>query len=228
MNSPSKNRNDFIRHLPFFKDLHNDHFIEISKEIISQRFSSGKVVSWAGEPCKGIYFIRSGWLKVTKTSENGRELTLNLLKKGDSFNLISIFSDHLNPATVIILEDAELYFINSDSFYRIVLSSPGMCLALMKQMADRVKLLTDLAGHLTLNSVESRIARWLLDESVEGSIQRKKWLTQNEMASIVGTVPDVTSRILRNFVEEGLIRFDRREIKITDRNSLAEKVRNLS
>jgi CRP-like cAMP-binding protein len=103
-----------------------------------------------------------------------------------------------------------------------------MCLALMKQMADRVKLLTDLAGHLTLNSVESRIARWLLDESVEGSIQRKKWLTQNEMASIVGTVPDVTSRILRNFVEEGLIRFDRREIKITDRNSLAEKVRNLS
>ncbi len=172
--------------------------------------------------------IFDAFIKGRRYEQNEIDFVRSFLKKGDSFNLISIFSDHLNPATVIILEDAELYFINSDSFYRIVLSSPGMCLALMKQMADRVKLLTDLAGHLTLNSVESRIARWLLDESVEGSIQRKKWLTQNEMASIVGTVPDVTSRILRNFVEEGLIRFDRREIKITDRNSLAEKVRNLS
>jgi len=228
MISQPDNRIGFIRHQPFFKDLQYDQLLEITKEIISQKFSAGKVVSWAGEPCKGIYFIRSGWLKVTKTSENGRELILNLLKEGDSFNLISIFSDHLNPANVVVLEDAELYFINSDSFYRIVLSSPQMCISLMKQMADRVRSLTDLAGHLSLNSVESRIARWLLDESFEGSIQRKKWLTQNEMASIVGTVPDVTSRILRNFVEEGLIRFDRREIKITDRNSLAEKVRNLS
>jgi len=228
MKEKSSSRIQFLRDLPLFSGVSNDQLEKIAINLVTQKFSAGEIVSWEGEPSNGIYIVKSGWLKVTKSSEKGRELTLNLLKKSDSFNLISVFSDDLNPANVEVLEDAELFYLDSASFYQIAFSSPEICMALVRQMAGRIKSLTELAGHLSLSNVESRIAHWLLEESTGDSIKREKWLTQNELASIVGTVPDVISRVLRDFVEEGLIRFNRREIKITDRQSLNGKIRNLS
>ncbi len=228
MKTQAENRMLFLSKLPFFKDLNNEQLEKISPYLKLHKFSAGDMVCWEGEPSNGVFFVKTGWLKVTKTSEKGRELTLNLLKKGDYFNLISVFTDNINPADIKVLEDAELYFLDATSFEEFALSSPVICLSLVRQMAGRVRMMADLAGQLSLRNVEMRIASWLLSEAVGDSIERRKWLTQNELASIVGTVPDVISRVLREFVEAGLIRFNRREIKIIDRASLTEKIRNSS
>lgn len=213
-----------LKKYPYFNEMDEELLEQIAPLLKAKKFLAGEMVNWEGDPGQSVYFVKSGWLKVAKTSGTGRELTLNLLKKGDLFNLISIFSNGLNPANVIALEDAALYQLDAASFYQLLRSSPEMCLALVRLFATRVHALTELAGHLSFTNVENRIARWLLNESSGDVILRKKWLTQNELAALVGTVPDVMSRVLRDFVEDGLIRFDRREIRILDRRALTEKI----
>lgn len=221
-------RVSFLEKCAFFGDLEKNLLEEIASLLVVRNYSSGEVVYWEGESNNKIYFVKRGWLKVTKTSDKGRELTLNLLRSGDMFNLVSAFTDAINPASVVALEDADLYYLDADSFHKLAMSSPGVYVAFIRQLAGRVRSLTDLAGGLSLSNVETRIADWLVKESSGDIILRKKWLTQNELAALVGTVPDVLNRVFRDFVEEGLIRFNRREIKLLDRNALLRKIRNLS
>jgi len=55
---------------------------------------------------------------------------------------------------------------------------------------------------------------------------RKKWETQDLIAAQIGTVPDVLSRILRTFEDEGIITFDRQQIKVVDRAVLQQKLQD--
>ena len=81
--------------------------------------------------------------------------------------------------------------------------------------------LVTLAADLSLKTVEARFAKLLLD-SVEGDvIERRRWTTQTEMASHLGTVPDVLSRVIRELTKAGLIEVDKQHIRILDRAGLA-------
>jgi len=75
--------------------------------------------------------------------------------------------------------------------------------------------------NLSLRSVESRLAVFLLGQAKTDTIHRRKWATQAEMAAHLGTVPDVLNRALRKLAEEGLIEVARHQIHILNRDGLA-------
>lgn len=76
---------------------------------------------------------------------------------------------------------------------------------------------------LSLRTVEARLARLLFKQSVGETVERKKWATQTEMASRLGTVSDVVIRTIRKLFERGLIQMTRNEIHILNRAEL-EKI----
>jgi CRP/FNR family transcriptional regulator len=93
----------------------------------------------------------------------------------------------------------------------------------MGNMADRITYLAGMVAELSLHSVEVRLARLLLEAATGGALVRPAWLTQAELAARLGTVPDVLSRALRTLADAGLIRFDRRQITVLDRDKLAAR-----
>ncbi len=80
--------------------------------------------------------------------------------------------------------------------------------------------LLSLVEDLSLRTVEARLARLLLEQSRGGTVQRRRWATQSEMAARLGTVPDVLNRALRSLVDEGLIQVERHQIQILDLQGL--------
>ena len=72
-------------------------------------------------------------------------------------------------------------------------------------------------------TVVARLARMLLEHSTGEVLRRRRWSTQTEMAARLGTVPDVLNRALRSLAEEGLIRIERHQIHILDRQGLRKK-----
>jgi len=81
-----------------------------------------------------------------------------------------------------------------------------------------------LVEDLSLKSVESRLAKFILTRSENDIYTRKKWETQDFIAAQIGTVPDVLSRIMRKFEDEHIIHFDRQQIKILNQQGLREKL----
>jgi CRP/FNR family transcriptional regulator len=171
-----------------------------------------------------LYIIESGWLKVSKMSMSGREQVLNFLGPGDVFNAIAVFTDHPNQASVIALEDSTVWWIDQNTITKLIQTHPALAKQVIADLASRILHLIGLVEDLSLRTIESRLARVLLQSMENSQVTRQKWATQNEMAARLGTVPDVLNRALRKFVDEGIIDLKRHQIRILDIDALKLKI----
>ena len=75
-----------------------------------------------------------------------------------------------------------------------------------------------------MRSVRGRLARLLLQQAEENNRQGiPRFLTQEEMASQLGTVREMVGRTLKGLAADEIIEFDRHQIVILDHNRLEEE-----
>jgi len=96
---------------------------------------------------------------------------------------------------------------------------PALAVGIIENLAARARHLLSLVEDLSLRTVSARLAKLLLTEAVGGD-EAPRRMTQQEMAAQLGTVRETVGRALRDFEDEGLIRFDRHRIIILDREAL--------
>jgi CRP-like cAMP-binding protein len=210
-----------LRAVPLFQGLAPDFLWELVRNAEWQEYAPGGIVFWEGDVAPGLYHLHAGWLKAVKLSSEGREHILHFVEPGEIFNYMGVFARRPNPATAIALEEAGVFLLRREAVWQVLTQDPQMALRVIESMAERMIDLTEMVADLSLRSVEARLARRLLEQAEAGVVYRERWTTQAEMAARLGTVPDVLSRVLRHLVEEGLIRVERRQIQILDRERLA-------
>lgn len=191
--------------------------------IVGKNYKQGNVVIWEGDESSEMFIVKRGWLKVVKKSVAGREVILNLLKSGDTLNAMSAFIRFTNPATVIALEDSLLLSIKYDKMSDMLEHDPQIAKMLLQNFAGRLQKMTDMVGNLSLQPVDVRLAELLITGAEDNIFKRKKWLTQGEMAALIGTVPDVINRLLNELVEKKVIELNRNQIRILNREYLEKK-----
>lgn len=207
----------------YFKSLDPQTFESVARSARSQDYDPGQLVILEGEPASGLYVVQSGWLKVSKIAMDGREQILQFLGSGEVFNAVSVFTGAANPASVTALEATRLWMISRSIMLQLLDANPKLARIIIQDLAGRVMHLISLVEDLSLRTVEARLVRLLLEQSVGETVPRQKWATQNEIAARLGTVPDVVSRTLRKLSDRGLVQIDRKEIRILDRQEL-EKI----
>jgi len=197
----------------------------IARVAIKREYGAGQVVFLEGEPCAGLYIVQNGWLKSVKTSPSGREQVMRFVGPGEVFNEIGVLVGEANVVTVVALEPATVWVIQRETLLQLMEEHPRLAHVIMRNLARRVQHLIGLVEDLSLRTVESRLARLLLEQSSADVLARRRWATQAEMAARLGTVPDVLNRALRNLTEEGLIQIQRHQVQILNRQGLEDKAK---
>lgn len=211
-----------LKSLPLFAGLVETPLQQLAQASRWREFETGEVVVLEGDAQPSLYFLEFGWLKVVKTSANGREQILRFLEPGDTFNEIGVFANQPNPATAIALEPAGIWLIQRDALLLLLQERPEFAQHVITKMADRMLYLVSLVTDLSLRPVTGRLARLLLEDAVGEILDRPRWYTQAELAARIGTVPDVIQRALRGLENDGLIVAEKHQIRILDRQSLSE------
>ena len=214
----------FLKSLPFFTPLGKADLARIDEEIIELTIPKKGALFLEGEPCKGLYIVKSGQVRVFKSSPDGREQVLLIANEGDSLNDVPIFDGGPNAASASAIESSFIYLVPKKLMLSLLKDSP-MALAIIRIFAARLRRMTTLVEDLSFRSVVSRLAKILLDLAVteeQPSLVRR--LTQDEMAAMVGTVRDVISRALRTLDKEGAITIQGHRILIKDIDKLKEFV----
>lgn len=206
--------------IPFLSGLDAGLLASLAKSALWRTYPAGAILFLEGEAAAGLYQVYSGWVKVVKMSPEGREQVLRFLGPGEVFNEIGVFGNRPNPATAIALEPTGLWLIERAALRRLLETHPAVALQVVERMADRVIELVGLVADLSLRTVEARLARLLLEQSEGDRVARQRWATQAELASRLGTVPDVLSRAMRSLTEARLIQVERQQIRIVDRPGL--------
>ena len=213
---------EFLKSISYFAGLSADELESIREIVLEKKADRREIILYEGEPAEAIYFVVSGALKLFRTSVDGKEQILSILRPGDSFNDVPVFDDGPNPASVETMTPVLLYELSKSDFNALLENNPAVTANTVHVLAGKVRQLVDLVEDLSFRHVIGRVARILLEHTDgEGSGPH---LTQQDMAAMAGTAREVVGRSLKALEEEGIIRFNRHRIVIVDRKALHEKV----
>jgi len=214
---------EFLQSIPYFSGLSIAELHSIKDFIFEKTLQRGEMILIEGEPAEVLYLVASGAVKVFKTSAEGKEQILNIVRPGESFNDVSIFDGGPNPASAQAMGPVVLYGIRRSDLEIILRDHPQVALNVTKVLAGQARHLGSLVEDLSFRHVIGRVAKILLEHAGDGTGARPQ-LTQQDMAAMAGTVREVVGRSLKALEEEGAIRLERHRIVITNKESLKDMV----
>lgn len=211
-----------------FRKLPKNVQAEVAHTLIPRQLPAGQIIYLEGEPAECVFILEKGWVKATRISPEGREQALMFLRPVEIFGDIAVLAGTSYPCTVVALEDLEVWTIDSAALQNLIARQPEMAQILIRHLAERVLYFIDLVEDLTLCSVETRLITTLMKnaEMKNGklTIPRRTWTTFDEMATRLGTVRDVLSRVLRSLEAEGLLKVEREEIILLNPEGLSKRI----
>lgn len=214
---------EFLKSIPYFSGLSPAELEWLSQLIFEKTAERGEIIVLEGETAEALFFVVSGAVKVFKTSAEGKEQILNIVRPGESFNDVPIFDDAPNPTSAQAMGPVILNGLRKSELKVILQEHRQVALNIIKVLAERVRQLMSLVEDLSFRRVIGRVAKILLEHAGDGTGPWPR-LTQQEMAAMAGTAREVVARSLKALEEEGTIRLDRHRIVITDKEALKEMV----
>ncbi len=215
---------DLLKTLPYFKALGQGEMEQVAQATLELTFGKGEVLFLEAEPCRGLYIVKSGQIRIYKSSPEGREQVLMVARPGDSFNDVPVFDGGPNPASASAAEASTVYLIPKERVLSLLADCPP-AQAILKLFAARIRHLTTMVEDLSFRSVVARLAKLLLDLAVnEASSLPVQRLTQDEMAAMVGSVRDVVGRALRHIEKTGAIKIEGQRIMVVAPQKLREMI----
>jgi len=186
-------------------------------------YPKNSVILFEDDPGDALYVVATGQVKVVLIGEDGREVILSVMGPGEFFGEMSLLDDEPRSAHVIAMEDSSLVVLRREDFEGILSQTPGIALALLREMSRRLRRADEKVGSLVLLDVQGRVSRLLLDmASEEGGERITRRLTHHTIAQMIGSSRETVSRTMRDLVDKGLIAVQRRDIVIRDRAALEQ------
>ncbi len=206
--------------LPYFRALGDEKLHQLGSKLIERKYDRGEIVFLEGEPCEGLFIVRKGSVRIYKTSAEGREQVLHTMGPGGSFNEVAVFDGGPNPANASALEPASLWIVPRDVIIDLIRTRPDFALAVLEMQGSHLRHLVGLVEDLSLRQVSARLTRLLL-QMASG---KEPMMTQQEMASRLGTVREMVGRSLKQLEARGFITLDRGKIVILKREELEKLI----
>jgi CRP-like cAMP-binding protein len=212
---------DMLRRIPLFASLDEETLAQLGAATTVRHYDRGEVIELEGGRGGSLRFVQSGLVKLSTTSGDGREQVLRLVPPGETFNLMAAIDGQPCAATAIALDHTTIYAIKREILTRLIAEQPAVAQAALLALSANTRDLISLAKDLALYHVDERVARLLLDqERCTCERCRKHYLTQQEMAAIVGTAREMVGRALHNFQAAGIIKLHRGHVIVTDHERL--------
>ncbi|MBI4187505.1 MAG: Crp/Fnr family transcriptional regulator [Chloroflexi bacterium] len=193
-----------------------------------QSFAKGEVIILEGDPCPGLFVVRSGAVKLYRSSTEGEEQIVRIVRSGGCFECAPIFDRGPNPVSAQALEPTTVYITPASAFESLVDTHPQVALHVARILAMRLRSLLNMVEDFSFKRVFSRVSKLLLQmgerEGQAPTVSPAYPVSQQHLACIVGCSRQVVNSCLRKLVKDGIIRMEGRRIIVVKPDRLNELV----
>lgn len=198
--------------------VHHSTLQEIPAEtVIAEKFSD----------CPGLVLVLSGELRVSKISEDGREVTLYRIGKGSlcPFSAACILGSFKGDSVKVKAEtDMSIIRVHRNFFVKSFSECEPFWRFVIGSMSNRLFEAADIVDSIAFISIKKRLAQLLLLESSYGKYPINK--THEALARELGTVREVISRELKGFERRGILRLARGRLIVNNTDDLERIAQN--
>ena len=111
-----------LRKIPYFSILSPEELSRIAKVAVERHFNRGDIILVEGEMGGALHYVRSGLVKVFKTSPEGKEQVLRLISAGHTFNDVPALDGGPNPASAAAMEPGVIYVMRRAELHQLILT----------------------------------------------------------------------------------------------------------
>jgi len=128
-----------LKNLPLFSELGDDELAEIWNHVQTRSFKKGNIILFEEDPGDSLFIIKEGKVKITRLSEEGKEVILSILGEGEFFGEMSLLDGEARSANVIALADSDVFILKRDEFLNILTDNPQIAISLLEELAYRIR-----------------------------------------------------------------------------------------
>jgi len=208
--------------IPYFEGIARCDINRIEDAARHHIYQAGATIFTEGEACAGFYVVLDGLVRLYRMNAEGRLHTLSLLRPPSTFNEVAAVDGGINPFNATAVTNVETLVISHERLLNLMATEPAFLSSFVQALAHLNREYIERLEDMTFRSIPSRLAKLFLHEATYADqiAEAPTNLTQEEIASILGTTREVVGRALRGLLNAGLLEKRGRYVYVVDRHGL--------
>jgi CRP/FNR family transcriptional regulator, dissimilatory nitrate respiration regulator len=204
-----------LKNAELFKDIGEENLKAIGQSGSTHILGKNVHIFWEGDEGTAFYVLLKGTLKLYKSSRDGQETIVKLVKPGEMFAEVVLFENNQYPVSAETVTESQVFKIERRDFLAL-LNSEQFRNEFITVLINKQRYLTQRILYLTAYDVEERFFRFLKTRygmHISYTID----LTKKDIAAAIGTIPETLSRLLQRLKTRGVIQWEGDHLKLKDR-----------
>ena len=216
----------YLKHSRLFERATDETISNCEPLFVQTDCGKGTVLFEQGDEGRLVYLVKRGTVRIARRTADGKDVTVAILGANSLFGEEVVFSQVERKTVAVCMTDALLCTARADHIYGLLTRFPQLAVNVAKYVSEQreeaLAIAEDVA-YLTvverLMSVFARLAHEHGKPVADGTLLDIR-LTQNDLASLIGSTRETVSLKLGELVRSGAIRFDERAIVILHRDRI--------
>lgn len=219
---------DFLKYVPIFAELNEEQIEDVARVGIYRSFKKESVILFEHEDGAALFIIAKGKVKISRYSDDGREVILAVLNDSDIFGEMSLLDGFSRSATVTAMEDSDIFLVKREDFLELLKKNHGVVIALLQELTQRLRAADMKIKALSMKDAEGKIATVLIQLADEigkikhGQVEIEKLPFQHDIANMAGTSRETISRTLHSFAKKGFVELEGSGLRILNYEKFKE------
>ena len=153
-----------------------------------------------------FFLLLEGEVRLYKTSPDGQEVALRIIRPGEVFAEVVLFENPVYPVSASALSRVRVFAMDRSSF-RGLLDEKDFRNEFIAMLMKKQRYLAGRILYLTSLDVEERFFRFLIEHyGTDGTYSVD--MAKKDMASAIGTIPETFSRLINRLRVLGVISWE--------------------
>ena len=196
--------------------LNNHELEKLCCNSVGISFTKGEQIIKQGSLSTNIIYIREGLVKLYMQGPLKKDEIIKVAKAPEFIGLPSSFTDRVHPYSATALTKVDACFIDLNTFNEFIVSNGDFAQRLITCLSE------DIINHFSrcANKTQKQLCGYLAEvllffsESIFDSYSFEIPLNRSELASFAGSTRESVTRILKDFVDDGIICMTNKKISI--------------
>jgi CRP-like cAMP-binding protein len=194
-----------IRDMVLFADLNEQDFGEIHTPIDDMVFAAGATLFNEGENAVGVFTLRKGMVKLVRTTADGRERIVRVLRQGDVLGLEALATARYDTEAMALLP-TQVCRIPLSVLHHLSAHSPRLHKRLMQKWQQALKGADDWLAELNFGSARQRVAALALKMRDPEQPGMTTFFARDDMGAMLDIKLETVSREISALVRDGALK----------------------
>ena len=227
-----------VKQSPFFASLPENLLAEIAQHFHLIKWDKGEYIN-PHNLMTQFYFLQTGLLEIKRNNpDTGREVTLDLLYPGDSFDITTLLDGKPHDVILTPLNSLQLISVPMEMMRKWIWTYPELNQQFLPYLAHKMREQEDLATSFVLHDISTRLSRLILKhinkiQTFTGKNEEEQkshlinGLSDETLARMVGSVRQVVNKQLQFWKSQGILNKKRNQIIINDLDAIYQEANNI-